>query len=267
MQEEGISLKKIVLIFVPVIIFSFLISGCNQKVEQQDQKSTPQLNLPFQNLSPQTNNHTTVAKATVGNTTEIDTPELNNIKNTKYPDVVAEVGNSKITGLQLAREVAIKQNAFVNNIKKPQEELFYEKVALGLLVKNALIDEEVKKQGMMVTPEEAKSYLEQQKKSMDSLPDSDPAKVAYIKTIKANGFDNASDYLNSPGVISVTQTILGRGKLKNSILQSIPQAQNEATKAWNDYTDKLINQGNFKIYVPVDIKGYQQLEEKVVLGK
>lgn len=267
MQEEGIPLKKIVLICVPVIIFSFLMVGCNQKVEKQDQTSTPQLNVHFQNLSPETNNHTTVVQATVGNTTVMDAPELNKIKNTKYPDVVAEVGDSKITGLELAKEVAIKQNAYVNNIKKPQGELFYEKVALGLLVKNALIDDEVKKQGMTVTPEEAKSYLEQQKLSVDSLPDSDPVKVAYIKGIKFNGFDNPSDYINSPGVISVTQTILGRGKLRNFILQSIPQAQNEATKAWNDYADKLINQSNYKIYIPVDIKGYQQLEEKAALGK
>jgi len=242
-------------------------SGCNQKIEQKAQTNIPQLQIPLQSMSPQTNNHTQVVQGTVGSTTNIEIPELNNIKNIKYPDVVAEVGDTKITGLQLTKEVIIKQNDYVNNIKKPQDESYYEKVALGLLVKNALIDNEVKKQGKTVTAEEAKSYLVQQEKSMDSLQDSDFAKITYNKTIKDNGFSNASDYINSPGIISITQIFLGRGKLKNSILQSIPKGQNEATNAWDDYTDKLINQGNYKIYLPVDIQGYRQLEEQVVLGK
>ncbi|WP_242833140.1 hypothetical protein [Desulfosporosinus acidiphilus] len=56
-------------------------------------------------------------------------------------------------------------------------------------------------------------------------------------------------------------------KLRNLVLHSIPAGQNEAFKAWQDYTDKLINQGNYKIFIPVDIKGFQQLEEQVAIGK
>lgn len=236
---------------IPLILLGLFLSGCNQKVEKQ----------------AQTNNHTQVVQATVTSPTNIEIPELNNIKNTKYPDVVAEVGSSQITGLQLTREIAIKQNDYTNNLKKPQNESFYEKVALGLLVKNALIDSEVKKKGITVTVEEAISYLEQQKESMDSLAENDPAKLAFNKYIKASGFDNISDYMKSQDLIIATQAILGRGKLKNSILQSIPKGQSEVTKDWNDYIDELINQGNYKILIPVDIKGYQQLEKQVVLGK
>lgn len=57
---------------------------------------------------------------------------------------------------------------------------------------------------------------------MDSLSESDPAKEAYLQTIKANGFNNSTDYINFPETIKFTQIILGRGKLRNSVLQSIP---------------------------------------------
>lgn len=246
-------------------------SGCNQKIDQKAQTNITQLQIPLQTTTSQTiTSHpidsTQIVQGTVGGTTNIEIPVPNNIKNINYPDVVADVGDTKITGLQLTWEVTIKQNAYVN-MKKPQDESYYEKVALGLLVKNALIDNEVEKQGKTVTAEEAKSYLEQQEKSLDSLQDSDPTKINYNNAIKVNGFSNASDYINSPRIISTYQKLLGRGKLESSILQSIPQGQNEATEAWDDYTDKLINQGNYKIYLPVDIQGYRQLEEQVVLGK
>jgi hypothetical protein len=257
-------MKKILFSIVLLLILSLILIGCGQKVEQQ---APTNILKTVQSMKSQSNSHTQIVQATVGSTTNIAIPDLNNIKNVKYPDVVAEVGDTKITGLQLTREVVIKQNAFVNNIKKPQDESFYEKIALGLLVENALIDNEVKRQGLQVTTDEARSYLEQQKKSMDSLPDSDPAQKAYIQTIKANGFNNSTDYINSSETIKFTQILLGRGKLKHLVLHSIPPGQNEAYIAWQDYTDKLINQGNYKIFIPVDIKGYQQLEEKAAQGK
>ncbi|AFM40376.1 hypothetical protein Desaci_1350 [Desulfosporosinus acidiphilus SJ4] len=257
-------MKRILLSIVLSLLFSQILIGCGQKVEQQ---APTNILKSVQSMKSQSNNHTQIVQATVGITTNIAIPDLKNIKNTKYPDIVAEVGDTKITGLQLTRGVAIKQNAFVNNIKMPQDESFYEKIALGLLVKNALIDTEVMRQGLQVTPDEARSYLEQQKKSMDSLPESDPAKEAYTKTINDNGFSTSTDYIDSPETIKFTQILLGRVKLRNLVLHSIPAGQNEAYKAWQDYTDKLINQGNYKIFIPVDIKGYQQLEEKAAQGK
>lgn len=269
-RKEGLFLldKRLSLLAI-ILILPMIVSGCSRKTVQQPdqytQVNTAQLIIPLLENPPQ--NHVQIVQGTVGSTTEITMQDLNKIENTKYPDIVAEVGDSKITGLELTRKIAVQRNAFVNNIKKPQDESFYEKIALGLLMKDALIDNEVTRQGLTATVEEAKSYLEQQDKSMDLLPESDPAKVAYFKTIKDNGFNNASDYINSSGIVSMTQKSLGRGKLKSSVLQSIPKGQNSATKAWEDYTDKLINQGNYKIFVPVDIKGFQQLEDRVVLGK
>ena len=241
-------LEKRLSLLAMILILLMIVSGCSQKTAQQPDRytqiNTQQLKTPSLENPPQ--NHVQIVQGTVGSTMEITMHDLNKIENTKYPDIVAEVGDSKITGLELTREIAIQRNAFVNNIKKPQDESFYEKIALGLLMKDALIDNEVKRQGMAVTVEEAKSYLEQQEKSMDSLPDSDIAKIAYTKTILNNGFSNASDYINSLGIISMTQISLGRGKLKNSVLQSISQEQNEAYKAWQDYTDKLINDSGAK---------------------
>ncbi|AFM41521.1 hypothetical protein Desaci_2584 [Desulfosporosinus acidiphilus SJ4] len=257
-------MKRILVSIVLLLLLSQILIGCGQKAEQQVPTN---ILKAVQSMTSQNNSHTQIAQPIVGSTTNIAIPDLKNIKNTKYPNVVAEVGDTKITGLQLTREVLIKQNDFVNNIKKPQDEFFYEKIALGLLVKNALIDNEVMRQGLQVTPDEASSYLEQQKKSMDSLPDSDPAKKAYTKTINDNGFSTSTDYINSPETIKFTQILLGRVKLRNLVLHSIPAGQNEAYKTWQDYTDKLINQVNYKIFIPVDIKGYQQLEEQTAKGK
>ncbi|AFM40411.1 hypothetical protein Desaci_1388 [Desulfosporosinus acidiphilus SJ4] len=250
------------IIFLGILSLSLFLFGCNQKKVEEAQVNQTQVQIPVQK-----GDHFQVVQGTVGNTSSPNMADINNLRNTKFPEIVAEVGDYKITGLQLTKEIALKRNDYINNIKKPQSEAFYEKVALGLLVKNALIDNEVKKQGLTVTVEEAKAYLEQQEKSMTSLPDSDPAKEAYLKDIKINGFDNVSEYINSQNVINMTQTILGRAKLKNAVLQSISQDQNEASKAWDDYTEKLLDQGNFKILLPIDIKGYQQLEAQVALNR
>jgi hypothetical protein len=265
MQRGGIFLKRIMLFCIPVIIFSFLVSGCNQKVEHQVQTNTPQLKLPTQTSLPKNNSNHIIVKPTVKRTTPEPIPELNNIKNTMYPDVVAEVGDTKITGLQLTMEEAIKRNNYVY-MKKPQNQSFYEKVALGQLITNDLIDTEIKKQGITATDDEIKSSIEQDEKFYDSLPDNAPAKITFMQTIKADGFNSITDYMNSPKTINAVKKTLATGKLRNIILQSVPNGQNEPAKAWDDYIDKLINEGNYKIFIPVDIKGYQQIEQQVDLG-
>ncbi|KLU63520.1 hypothetical protein CEB3_c00970 [Peptococcaceae bacterium CEB3] len=217
-------IKKRFLSSIIILSLALFFYGCAPKIQQQGQKS----------LAPQS---------------------AQSMRNEKYPDIVAEVGNYKITGSQLRREIAVKRNAYVNVIKKPQENSFYEKVALGLLITNALVNNEVKKKGFSVSTEEAKLYLQHQEKAMNALPDIDPAKTVYDKMVRGNGYSSAIDYVNSPEVIKVTQIILGRQKLRNSIEQSVLQGQNGAYKAWEDYTDKLISEGNYKVLIPVNVKG------------
>ena len=257
-------MRKSILIISLLILSSLFLFGCNQTNHKQTEPIEPQAQTA---ITPPGNPQGIVVPATVKSTMKVTLPELNNIKNTKYPDIVAEVGDTKITGLQLTREIAIKENDYVNNLKKPQTESYYEKVSLGLLVENALLDYEVKRQGLTASVEEAKAFLARHKTMIDSRPDNDPVKIALRQSYETNGFSNVSDYINSPNTISATQKILGDSKLKSMILKSVPQGQNEEVKAWDAYIDDLINQGNYKIFIPVDIKGYQQLEENTVLGK
>jgi hypothetical protein len=76
-------------------------------------------------------------------------------------------------------------------------------VALGLLIKNALIDTKAQKVSS-VSPQEASEYLKKQMKEMQSLRDSDPSKIQYLNDVKAKGFNNPSEYVASPEIISVT---------------------------------------------------------------
>lgn len=255
--------KKVSLIVIVfLLLVGSIVSGCNRKEAQQAQENTPLFEMAKQN-----NSHVSIAQPIVSEESSKELPNLNNITNTKYPDIVAIVGDSKISGLELTREILIKQYSYKSQ-NKPQSDSFYEEVSLGLLVKNALIDNEVKIKRMTVSTEDAKSYLEQQKQTMDSLSDSDSAQMAYNKTITENGFSNASDYVNSPGAISATQTFLGRERLRNFVQKTISKDQNTAHNAWEDYTDQLINNdGNYKVLIPVEIKGFQQLEDKVSLNK
>jgi len=100
-----------------------IVSGCSQKTVQQPdrytQVNTQQLKKPSLENPPQ--NHVSIVKGTVGSTTEITMHDLNKIENTKYPNIVAEVGDSKITGKELTREIMIKQYSYTN-LNRPQND-------------------------------------------------------------------------------------------------------------------------------------------------
>lgn len=171
-----------------------------------------------------------------------------NKSNTK---VVAKVGNITITESQLLSEVHIKKKAF-ENMDKPQNDEFYQKVALGLLIKNALIDNEVRNKGISVSKQEALEFLNQQLEYMQSLADTELAKIQYIDIIKSGGFSNPEDYVNSPKIIFVTQKILARSKLKELIRGS--------NQVWQEYADNLLNANEYEIFVPIDISGFSKIE-------
>lgn len=70
----------------------------------------------------------------------ISFPPVDKIENTAFPNVVAQVGSQNITGLELTKEIAVQKTIWKKNLKKQQSNNFYEEMALGHLVENALLD-------------------------------------------------------------------------------------------------------------------------------
>lgn len=168
----------------------------------------------------------------------------NNIKTTTSDSaIVAQVGNTTITASQFLSRVLNEKQAF-ESIKKPQSEEFYKKVTLGLMIQEILLTSEAQKQGISVSAEETVDYLNQQRETMQSLSDNDPEKIKYLEKIKAQGFNNASDYTKSSKVISDTQKSLIIVKLLN--------------KSGPNIAETLLNQKDYKIYIPIDISGFQK---------
>jgi CRISPR/Cas system CSM-associated protein Csm2 small subunit len=168
----------------------------------------------------------------------------NNVKATSSDSaIVAQVENTTITASQFLSRVQNEKQAF-ESIKKPQSEEFYKRVTLGLMIQEILLANEAQKQGITVSREETVDVLNQQMRAIESLGENDPEKIRYLKKIKAQGLDNPSDFVKSSEVISDTQKSLVIGKLLN--------------KSGTNITDTLLNQKNYKIYVPIDISEFQK---------
>jgi hypothetical protein len=217
--------KKFAFIF---LVATFIVTGCNQS------STTPK---------PESNTNTTISA-----------PRPNDAKSNS--NIVAKVGSITISEEQLSKQVEIKKKAF-ETLKKPQTEEFYKKVALGLLIKNALIDTDAQRMGS-VSPQEASEYLRKQMNEMQSRGDTDPAKIEYLNVVKVNGFNNPSEYVASPEIISVTQKELLRNKFQNLIIMS--SSLRTPADAWHNYVNQLLNAKQYEILVPIDITGIEELE-------
>ncbi|MCR4441606.1 MAG: SurA N-terminal domain-containing protein [Peptococcaceae bacterium] len=178
--------------------------------------------------------------------------------NSKSEQLVAKVGQQEITSAELEQRMRIKKEAY-EKLNKPQSDLFYKTVSLGMLVEHALLKQEAKAKGINVTAEEAAMYLKEQLEQMRKLQDNDPIKVNYFNAIKTNGYNSPEEYINSPEIISIHQDILTRSKLKSLITKN---------GNWDAYIEGLINnKNNYEIFINIDIRNYRELERVAVIER
>jgi len=208
-------------------------------------------------------------------------PNLKNIENEKYPEVVAQVGDVLISGADLSKRIEVeKANWEYSNL--PQEESFYERSALQQLVLRALLDKRVKELNITVTNDEAKNYLMSQIGLMESSKSDDSLIKQFKLYLNDLGYTNLEEYSESSEVISVTQKILARLELEKRIKENIKGISSDEitnyikergitlddnnleiiktklllekrSKAWSDYKKELLKTQSHKEFVDINI--------------
>jgi len=205
------------------------------------------------------------------------------VNKSNYSEIVAKVGDKQITGKQLTGQVQLEKNKW-ERIGYPQSESFYEKAALRQLILNAQLENIAKQKGINVTEKEVSDYLGNIINKMSSLSDNDPNKIEFINDMRASGFETTQEYSKSPEVKVATKDILTRAKVKKVLLSKVPLPSDEEVnnyikknkininnpeeklqikyelnkknrlEEWNNFTNELINTGNYEIFADIDIK-------------
>ncbi len=171
--------------------------------------------------------------------------------------LVAKVGQQEITEAEFEEQMKIKKDAY-ENLGIPQTDDFYKTVSLGLLVERVLLEQEAESRGIIVSTEEVVAYLKKQLEEMEKLHDNDPGKIEYYNAIKLNGYNTPEDFINAPEVISAQKKVFARNLLKETIAPK---------EDWDEYAERLLNaEENYEIFIPVDIRGYRELERTVIEG-
>ncbi|WP_018211884.1 SurA N-terminal domain-containing protein [Desulfitobacterium hafniense] len=211
-------------------------------------------------------------------------PSINQIKNQNYSDIVAVVAGNTITGQDLTRQIEFEKKKW-ENVGLTKDASSYEKLALGQLISNALLDEQVQKRNLIVTEKEAEQYLKDIAKAINES-NNDAEKVNFMSAIKASGFSTADEYIKSPDVIKSTSKVLARGKLKADIISSV-EAPSDAEvlefidqnnlktndlkgvkeqmlnirqqSVWETFNNSLLNDAAYDIKIGIDVKDYKDL--------
>lgn len=211
-------------------------------------------------------------------------PVVKDVKNVKYPEIVAKVGDKEITGMDLTRAVIIERAKW-ENVGQPQEESFYEKCALQQLIINTLLENSASDKGIFVSYQDAKDHLLTEINRIMMMEDSNTYKTDFIKYVKKMGYKDLNEYATSDEVIKATQKALSRLKLQETIKLSVPTptiseitkyAQErgikldeksiedikkdilieKGSKAWLDFKQNLLKDKNYEILINIDIDNF-----------
>jgi|AGTN01.2.fsa_nt_gi SurA N-terminal domain. len=176
---------------------------------------------------------------------------------------IAKINDTVITEQTFSAMVEReKSNWDKLNINMPADHTYYEKLVLKRLVTNALLDAQAKKEGIVVSDQEASEELKKQLEQINSLAAEDPGKISFLNQIKSSGHAGIEDYAKDRKVLEAYRKQLARVKLRNHFYETLSKtADNEKpAKAWEDYKNNLINTGAYEIYIPVDIKGFTPVQ-------
>lgn len=183
-----------------------------------------------------------------------------NVNAKESPEIVAKIDDIEITEQTFSTMVEAEKNNWGKlNVNMPNDDLYYEKVVLKRLITNALLDVQAKKEGIVVSDKEASDEIKNQLQQIKCLAPDDPVKISFLNQIKSSGYNSIEDYAKDSRVLDTYRKQLARVKLRNTFYETVSKTAgpDERGKAWEDYKNNLINTGDYEIYIPVDIKGFE----------
>jgi len=211
------------------------------------------------------------------------------ISKNEYTEIVAKIAQTEIKGEDFSREVQFNIDADeLNNLFFDRS--VYEKRVLKKLITNALLDQKVLEKNIVISDDEAKKFVKDQLKLMDSVSNSDVNKENLLNYIKDLGYADLNAYMNDEKVLSAAKKILARKKLADSIFFTEPIVtddeinqyildkseqekeiliykddltfrsqvkeylkQKKQMKQYSDYKNELLKKGHYEIYIPVEL--------------
>jgi hypothetical protein len=205
------------------------------------------------------------------------------VDNTDYPNIVANVKGHEISGNEFTNNIELEKSKW-ERFGKPQTKSFYETTVLKRMVLNILMDADAKQKGLTVTNQDASEYLTDTVKKLNSLSNDDPARNQFLNEIAAYGHTDINEYTKDPNVLNATKDLLLRAKLKRYIYNTVSTPSDEEvdtyiksknirlaepdhkegikqlllqekrTNAWKNYVNQLLNEKDYQLFVPIDIK-------------
>ncbi len=155
-----------------------------------------------------------------------------------YPAVVGWINGRVVPRQQLVAEEAWLRFAAHAPASTPLSA--YQSGAEKLIEDHYLLQDEVARRGIRVSPAQAEAAMEDVAKDLAAHPASAPAGLAWPEMLQLQGFSSWSQWLASPRVLAFYQESLAEAQLVRSLVAGLPPAQRNDPRLQQQARERLL---------------------------